>query len=74
LVEIRTTQTGGREMNTLWIARDEDKMLCLFEDKPYLVGNYYTTGKGAVTINPSLFPEVTFESGPVEVEIIIKKP
>lgn len=58
----------------LWIARDESNNLELFEEKPvYIVVPGIGGGwEGACTIgyiNRDLFPEVTFENSPQQVEI-----
>lgn len=59
----------------LWIARDKDGMLYVSEEKPQLYGDYFDTELGSFysEIPSGLFPEVTFENSPQEVEIIIKK-
>lgn len=54
----------------LWIARDEDGELHLFCSKPIKSGLYWIAGFGnELCINDNLFPEVTFENSPQEVEI-----
>ena len=62
----------------LWIARDGDGQLYLFENKPVLNGcdavDYlYFTSKnvmeGYIKLPRDYFPEVTFENSPREVEL-----
>lgn len=52
----------------IWIARDY-RGLYLFEEKPHDVIGRFVSYKGFITkINEDLFPEVTFENSPQEVE------
>ena len=55
----------------LWIARDKDGMLYISEEKPKLFGDYFDTAIGTFysEIPSVLFPEVTFENSPQEVEL-----
>lgn len=61
----------------MWIARDLDNKLYLFNNKPLNVGirgNGYhipQDGEKGYTVSKELFPEVTFENSPLEVEIKI---
>ena len=68
----------------LWIARDENNELWIFDKKPILVPKdenynygFFDLGKDGEwnnKLNASLFPEVTFGNSPKEVEIkIIEK-
>lgn len=60
----------------LWIARDEDGALALFvNERPMLHqnGRFDNFLGEYVTIDSDLFPEVTFENSPMEVELVIKK-
>lgn len=59
----------------LWIARDRDSILRIYDNKPKVdkraqeiisIGGYYD-------ININLFPEVTFENSPQHVEIKLIK-
>lgn len=63
----------------MWIAKDNDGSVNLFRTKPVI-----TIGKRYVVdvVNPSnakfqlderMFPNLKFEDGPMEIEIIIKK-
>ena len=66
----------------MWIARDEDGSLNLFDVKPqkeacfqgedyiWIVPRRYMN---QIMLNEKLYPEVTFENSPQEVELIIKK-
>ena len=54
----------------LWVARDKDGGLNLHFDKPTTdYGKYYFMSTKAVVISQDLFPEVTFENSPQEVEL-----
>lgn len=59
----------------LWIARDFDGLLNLYVNKPSLDSNdnmYYTDSDmedDYLNIDKDLFPEVTFENSPREVEL-----
>ena len=61
----------------MWIARDYDETLWLHNDKPqfhrlgFLGGSYRSDT--AVQIDRTAFTEVTFETGPREVEIKLKE-
>lgn len=62
----------------LWIARDKDNGLFLYNDKPEkgefcfipIVNNLFI---GSIDIDNNLFPEVTFENSPQKVEINLVK-
>lgn len=61
-----------------WVARENvDNSLFLFQNPPKRVGDVWLDFKSHFSnffiIPPSLFPEITWESEPVEVEITIKK-
>ena len=66
-----------------WIARDESNELWIFDKKPILVpkGKNYAygffglgkDGKWNNKLDASLFPEVTFENSPQEIEIKLVK-
>ena len=54
----------------LWIARDKDGTLCVFESKPYLKKNKdWDSNYNCFVIDESQFPEVTFKNSPMEVEL-----
>ena len=67
----------------LWIARDENGSLKLFDKKPLKVlpsydrsGYVWTVPRGYVnhiTLDKRLNPEVTFENSPMEVELTLKQ-
>jgi hypothetical protein len=65
----------------LWIARDIDNILVLFLNKPVLSSNsgmWYVPfdskdNPNNIVINRNLFPEVTFENSPQEVELKLIK-
>ena len=56
----------------LWIARDKDGMLYLYDSKPYLPydnAGYYDSANGYYYDLPiDWFPELTFDNSPKEVE------
>ena len=55
----------------IWIARDKDSTLWLFNTKPYCKYNFCwnTRCDEHLQLNKELFPEVTFENSPQEVKI-----
>ena len=58
-----------------WVARDRNYkgLLFLYVDKPQSYeGIWYSKGD-SFDIDNRLFPEVTFEDSPMEVELVIKK-
>lgn len=61
----------------MWIARDKNEDLWLYENKPYTfcmdIFLMQTDDELCDKLNKDLFPEVTFENSPVEVELKIKK-
>ena len=63
----------------LWIARDFDGILNLYVNKPSLDSNdnmYYTDSDmedDYLNIDKNLFPEVTFENSPQQVELKLVK-
>lgn len=55
----------------LWIARDEDGLIYLYMKKPYLNVRYFDTKYLIGEIDKDIFPEVTFENSPQEVELTL---
>lgn len=59
----------------IWIARDRDGMLYLYEDEPKLAysnysnAHYFDSANGCYDLPIDLFPQVTFENSPQEVEL-----
>lgn len=53
----------------MWIARDLDGSLALYEREPKLVVDQIWTGGCSIWISPKEYPEVTFENSPMEVEL-----
>ena len=57
----------------LWIARDKDELLYLYEDKPNLAYSnapyFNSANRRCYELPIGLFPEVTFENSPQEVEL-----
>lgn len=57
----------------MWIARDKDGKLYFYNLKPDKIDNYFQCDFGGMLrINPNLFPDVTWENSPVEVELKLK--
>lgn len=63
----------------MWVARDKSGILTLFISKPVKVKSYpdkdeyWDTSdiyESCITIDKELFPELTFEDGPIEVKLI----
>lgn len=59
----------------MWIARDEDSDLYLYSDKPTRekFNNIWSTKRACIHLDVNMFPDVKWESEPVEVEIKIKE-
>lgn len=59
----------------LWIARDIDGYSQLYVEKPIKMGGCFkcVPNTGWFTISYNLFPEVTFENSPMEVELKLLK-
>lgn len=59
----------------LWIARDEIGCLYLYNKPPRLENSYFLPQKGydCLSLDSELFPEITFENSPQEVEIVLPK-
>lgn len=59
----------------LWIARDKDEYSQLYVEKPIKRDGYFecVPNTGWFTISCRLFPEVTFENSPQQVEIKLVK-
>lgn len=63
----------------LWIARDKDGKLYLYKTKPWkrvnaiYLCNEFDCDDSFINIDSDLFPEVTFENSPQEVELKLVK-
>jgi hypothetical protein len=63
----------------IWIARDKNGNLWFHEGKPHInkyaeKDNAFWSSDGEYyEVDQDLFPEVTFENSPMEVELVIKK-
>lgn len=60
----------------LWIARNKDNSLILFNTKPKLYYSDYWDGEYdtyCIFLDENMFPEVTFENSPQEVELKLVK-
>jgi hypothetical protein len=55
----------------LWIARDKNGELYLYNTRPKKLSRFfgYNSGYDSMLLDESLFPEVTFENSPQEVEL-----
>ena len=59
--------------NNGWVARDKDGALILYSFRPRRERTGYWKGNKIKRLPDEAFPEVTWESVPMEVEILIKK-
>jgi hypothetical protein len=60
----------------LWIARNKNNRLALYTEEPILYYNEYYESpykSQRIDLDENLFPEVTFESGPQQVELNLIK-
>jgi len=57
---------------TMWVARDKNGHLMLFSMMPRRVGDMWLSIGKAMPIDKTLFKEVTWETGPKEVELKLK--
>lgn len=63
----------------LWIARDKDGELCLYKTKPWKRVNtthhndQFDCDDSFMNIDNDLFPEVTYENSPQEIELKLLK-
>lgn len=53
----------------MWIARDEDNDLYLYEREPIREIDYFYSSYVSIKIDNNLFSEVTFENSPKQVEL-----
>ena len=56
----------------LWIARDKNGTLALHENEPYCPYDNWHNSNQEWYLDQSLFPKVTFENSPQQVELVIK--
>lgn len=56
----------------LWIARDKNGALTLHESEPYCPYNTWHNSNQEFYLDEDLFPEVTFENSPQQVEVKLK--
>lgn len=58
-----------------WVARDANyQRLTIYEEKPERLSDmWYALNSDIVALSPTLFPDLTWDSDPIEVEIIIKR-
>lgn len=61
---------------SVWVARDEDGGLAFFSYKPkretFSDGRSFWLGEESRRLDPSLFPQITWESDPQECEMILR--
>ena len=59
----------------MWIAREKSGTLILWFNKPVKQGDGWYNNDGYFVLDRDsvLYPEVTFENSPMEVELVIKK-
>lgn len=55
----------------LWIARDLDGELKLYDNQPMIINEWFVPQRGfdSLELDEQLFPEITFENSPQEVEL-----
>lgn len=55
----------------LWIARDTDGLLYLYDNMPEKHSEFFVSynGYNEIRLDNKMFPEVTFENSPQEVEL-----
>ena len=53
----------------MWIARNAEGWLYLHDMEPVLVGSDWESLRDRYIIDSRIFPEVTFENSPMEVEL-----
>ena len=56
-----------------WVARDGDYELCLYEEYPARGNKYWEVLGDFWQLPPHLFPSLTWEDEPIEVEITIQE-
>ena len=58
-----------------WVARDKNGMLHLFDVEPKRIGDYWWNRdyNSEPICNEEAFPDITWESDPIEVEILIRR-
>lgn len=58
-----------------WVARDRNGMLHLFDVEPKRIGDYWWNRdyNSESICNEKAFPDITWESDPIEVEILIRR-
>lgn len=57
----------------MWIARDKSGRLYMYGEKPTLIENAYYFGTLSCILDKEMFPEVTFENSPMQVELKLVK-
>lgn len=61
-----------KSVMSVWIARDDDGNLCVFEKKPMKDNiGWWAKSSRYFKLNPNLFKEVTFENSPRELQLIL---
>lgn len=54
----------------LWITRNKDCTITLWKVKPKKAENHFYEGGRMGDLNPILYPEITFENSPQQIELI----
>lgn len=68
--------TMDKENDTVirgWVARDEDGNLFMYSTKPERIGTMWMGEFANFDLRNNLFPDLTWDDEPIEVEIIIKR-
>lgn len=57
----------------MWIARDLNGDLYLYEEEPIQVGEFYfnTRCTNHMELDEKLFPELSYENGPKQVKLVL---
>ena len=57
----------------MWVARDCDDLLYLYETEPMPIDGYYNNVEytNYMELDKNLFPELSYEDGPKQVELIL---
>ena len=59
---------------TLWIARNKNGQLNIFAEEPFIEGEYFASNDERwFAIDDNIYPEVTWENSPQQVELKLKE-
>ena len=69
LAELSHKQMGGKNKTELWIARDKDNSLFLYDNKPIRENDDFSCHGNYYEIDSNLFTGVTWENSPRKIKI-----